>query len=89
MSNLSKNHVLFYSERCNHSKELIQIISKSSLNNVFIKINVDYNRNLPKSIKTVPTIIVPTHNEPLTGNGAFMWVTTMSNKQQQQQQQMR
>ena len=85
MSTLSKNHVLFYSEKCHHSKEIIDLISKTSFKNTFIKIKVDYNRNLPKSIKTVPTIIVPTHNEPLAGNSAFMWINTMSNKGQSQQ----
>ena len=90
---LTKNHVIFYSEQCKYSKELIELIHTTAFRNTFVKINVDYNRNLPKSIKTVPTIIVPTHKEPLSGNSAFMWVSTMSRtqgesgRQQQQQQQ--
>lgn len=85
MSNLTKNHVLFYSERCQHSNEFINLLSQTQYKDVFVRINVDYNRNLPKSIKTVPTIIVPTHREPLSGNGAFMWINSAMNQSQTQQ----
>lgn len=85
MSQLTKNHVLFYSERCQHSGELINLLSKTQYKDVFVRINVDYNRNLPKSIKSVPTIIVPTHRDPLSGNAAFMWINSALNQAQSQQ----
>tara|TARA_Y100000389_G_scaffold27557_1_gene23652 strand:+ start:8983 stop:9570 length:588 start_codon:yes stop_codon:yes gene_type:complete len=84
MSNLSKNHVLFYSERCSHSGEFNNLLSQTQYKDVFVRINVDYNKNLPKSIRSVPTIIVPTHREPLSGNAAFMWINSAIQRSQGQ-----
>ena len=84
MSSLSKNHIFFYSEKCKHCHDLSNIIGSTPINNQFVKINVDYNRNLPKSIKSVPTLIIPNHPQPLCGQSAFMWAKSMQQQTQAQ-----
>ena len=84
MSSLSKYHICFYSEKCKDCHDLSNIIGSTPINNQFVKINVDYNRNLPKSIKSVPTLIIPNHPQPLCGQSAFMWAKSMQQQTQAQ-----
>ena len=53
-----QDYVLFYSSRCLHSKEFLQLLYKDSdLNQKFTKVNID-NKNIkiPPYVKAVPTI---------------------------------
>ena len=74
MSQLSSHHVLFYSKKCKHCKELFELMSSLSIWDKFVNICVEETRPLPKSVKSVPTIIVPTHKNPLEGEEVFMWI---------------
>ena len=78
---MSSQNVLFYSNRCAHSKELISELYKAGLIEVFNKICVDNNMNIPRGISSVPTMIVSHYPRPLKGNECFMWVQGI--KQQQ------
>ena len=80
MSSLSKNHVLFYSPQCKYCHEFIDVLNKTPYGNKFVKINVDHNNNLPKTVRSVPTIIIPTHKDVLCGNSAFMWINSIYNQ---------
>lgn len=75
MSNLN---ILFYSNNCNHSKNLIELIKKENKLSNFKLICVDINKNIPANIQKVPTLIVKNLNAPLEGNAAFNWVKTVS-----------
>tara|TARA_Y200000002_G_scaffold377887_1_gene384258 strand:- start:2428 stop:2943 length:516 start_codon:yes stop_codon:yes gene_type:complete len=75
MSN--NNLVLFYSNKCIHSKEFLTLLHKdSSLNNQTTKVNVDNpNIKLPPYIKSVPSLIINENNKPnlLVGRKIFDW----------------
>jgi len=74
---MSDDYVLFYSNKCLHSKELLSLLVKDvSLNQKFTKINVDNaNIKLPAYIKSVPTAIITINGRPniLVGSNIFKW----------------
>ena len=84
---------LFYSNYCQHCKELLIKINNFNLKE---KVNfncVDQNRkNLPAFVKSVPTIIVPSENKMFSGENVFNWVNNeiskmnVKNKQNNQNQ---
>lgn len=78
----NNSFILFYSNYCDHSKDFLLKLKKLniSLFNKFTKISVDNNSKIPKGIESVPTIIVPSHNYPLTDNSVFIWLDTMANE---------
>ena len=78
----NESFVVFFSNYCDHSKEfLIKLKNmKNGLFEKFTKICVDNNNSIPKSINSVPTILVPSHPYPLTDNGVFMWLDSMSSQ---------
>jgi len=82
-----ENHILFYSNYCNYSKQFIQALYKSPLYEKFNKICVDNNPKVPKQITHVPTIIVPRMMKPLSCDEAFHWLQGMSQMMLQQQEQ--
>lgn len=93
--------ILYYSKRCNHCADLITQIknSEGDFVNTLEYICIDGNQRLPPFLKEVPTLLTPTHPNPLTGESAFMWIDTQKRAyvsqlrsaaapvQQQQQQQ--
>ena len=82
MSN--NNLVLFYSNKCIHSKEFLTLLHKdSSLNNQTTKVNVDNpNIKLPPYIKSVPSLIINENNKPnlLVGRKIFDWYNQQHKK---------
>jgi hypothetical protein len=74
---MSDDYVLFYSNKCLHSKELLGLLVKDvTLNQKFTKINVDNpNIKLPAYVKSVPTAIVTLNSKPniLVGSNIFKW----------------
>ena len=75
MSN--NNLVLFYSNKCIHSKEFLTLLHKdNTLNNQTTKVNVDNpNIKLPPYITSVPSLIINDNNKPnlLVGKKIFDW----------------
>jgi len=75
MSN--SDYILFYSNKCLHSKELLNLLYKDvELNQKFTKINIDNsNIKLPPYVKSVPTAIIPNNGSPslLVGSAIFKW----------------
>jgi len=75
-------HILFYSNSCPHSKEFINLLNNTSLADTFIRVCVDQkNLNIPKSITSVPSIMVPEMPRPLSGDEVFMWISPHLNKE--------
>lgn len=74
---MSNNLVLFYSNKCIHSKEFLNMLHKdNNLNNQTTKVNVDNpNIKLPPYIKSVPSLIINENNKPslLVGSKIFDW----------------
>lgn len=82
MSN--NENILFYSNKCLHSKELLNLLHKDvELNQKFTKINVD-NRNIkiPPYVKAVPTAIININGKPnlMVGSDIFKWYEQMHSK---------
>ena len=80
--NNEKSFVLFYSNYCRHCKDFLVKLRDLDyeLFNGFKKICVDDNQNIPNTITSVPSIITPTHNQPLTDNAVFIWLDTLADQ---------
>ena len=65
--------VLFYSEKCKFSNEIIKQIEKSKFATEFKFVNIDSN-NTPEMIKVVPTIIDTNYKDLLEGKRAFEYL---------------
>ena len=76
---MSNNYsVIYYSNFCNNSKDLLKELTEHALLKNFERICIDRNQNinlkLPSFLKEVPTIIVPDYDQPLVGIDAFKWI---------------
>jgi hypothetical protein len=73
----NSDYILFYSNKCLHSKEFLNLLYKDNeLNQKFTKINIDNtNVKIPPYVKAVPTAIVTNNGEPslLVGSNIFKW----------------
>jgi hypothetical protein len=68
-------YIIYYSNYCINSKELMNILCKSPLYKQFVKINVsERGTRIPSFLKSVPTILVPKVNRPLVGEETFQWL---------------
>jgi hypothetical protein len=77
---MNRKPTLFYSKKCPHCAEVLNKIrmAPSAFGSSFEYILIDGNRNLPPFLKEVPTLLVPSHPQPLTGESVFMWLDTQS-----------
>lgn len=58
-----KKDLLFYSDFCNHSRNIINLVNKYNLKNSFMLISLEkYGSNIPKIVSSVPTIITVNKN---------------------------
>ena len=81
MNQNNSKSILYYSKRCPHCAEVLNKIRLgekiiNDFSEQFLYILVDGNNKLPNYITEVPTMVVPTHNKPLTGDSVFMWIET-------------
>jgi hypothetical protein len=71
------DYILFYSNKCLHSKELLNLLYKDvQLNQKFTKINVDNpNIKIPPYVKSVPTAIITINGKAnlMVGSNIFKW----------------
>lgn len=71
---MDKN-ILFYSNFCNHSKELLRNINQNPIKNSLIFVCVDdRNIQIPPFIKVVPTIYLTNNKSILTNNEITNWI---------------
>jgi len=94
---MSQNqYILFYSNECKFSKEILLILSRDKdLDQKFVKVNVmQRGANIPKYIEKVPSAIIPYQGKAqlFVGKNIFKWLEDHSRPMQrgggQQQQQM-
>lgn len=81
MNQNNSKAILYYSKKCPHCAEVLNKIRLGEKNiqdfsEQFLYILVDGNGKLPSYITEVPTLVVPSHNRPLTGESVFMWIDT-------------
>ena len=80
MNNSTKS-TLFFSNYCQHCKELLIKINNFNLKESLNFTCVDQNRqNLPAFVKSVPSLIIPTENKMLSGDDVFNWVNNEVSK---------
>jgi hypothetical protein len=81
---MSDDYILFYSNKCLHSKELLNLLYKDvELNQKFTKINIDNsNIKIPPYVKAVPTAIITLNGQAnlLVGSAIFNWYKQKHNK---------
>lgn len=78
-------NILFYSLKCETSKNLLIILKNENLLNYFKLICVDDKLNkLPPQITMVPTMMVTNINKLLVGQETFEWVKQIKFFRQQQ-----
>ena len=65
--------ILFYSEKCNFSKEIIIQLKETEAYKEFTLINIDENK-VPNKIKVVPTIVDSEIKNLLEGKKAFEYL---------------
>tara|TARA_B100001123_G_C15283520_1_gene1014805 strand:+ start:378 stop:866 length:489 start_codon:yes stop_codon:yes gene_type:complete len=64
--------VIFYSERCNHSKKALELIKE---NNIKIQLqSIDRLQKMPDFLKVVPTIIIKKDSKKLEGKEVFKFL---------------
>jgi hypothetical protein len=77
-------YILFYSNKCLHSKELLTLLYKDvELNQKFTKINIDNpNIKIPPYVKAVPSAIITTNGQPnlIVGSAIFKWFNQRHSK---------
>jgi hypothetical protein len=66
--------ILFYSNKCKHSKKAIDMINKNSINIQLVSID-DKSIKVPSFLKVVPTIIEQGSEQPLEGDFVFKWLS--------------
>jgi hypothetical protein len=78
------DYILFYSSKCLHCKELLNLLVKDvQMNQKFNKISVDNpNIKIPPYVKSVPTAIINNDGKPslLVGTAIFNWYNSLHAK---------
>jgi hypothetical protein len=77
---------LFFSPKCSHSMQLINLIQQNSeLSKTIKPVNIHLAKDLPTGLKSVPTILY--NGQFLIGSESFKWVHFMISLQNQNQNQ--
>jgi hypothetical protein len=75
--------IIFYSNYCNYSKEILTQISKSPLNNKMTYICVDdKNINLPPFVQAVPTIYLIKDQKVIVDEAISEWIKSKTQPKQ-------
>jgi len=74
--------IIFYSNYCTYSKEIINKISKTSINDTIIYVSVDdENIQLPQFVKAVPTIYLVNDKKIVVDEEIENWIKSKTSKQ--------
>ena len=65
--------VIFYSEKCQHSTNMLTYLDKNNLRSLFELVNIDVTKP-PKEIDIIPTIIDTEVTQPLKGKKALEYL---------------
>lgn len=65
--------VVFYSEKCEYCKKLLDYLDKNNIKSIFKLVNID-NNEAPTEIDIVPTIIDTELTQPMKGKKAFEYL---------------
>lgn len=71
-------YILYYSNQCKHSKDIINIITQYNISNNFSLLDIS-TIDIPNYIKSVPSLIIPKGDgeaDLLVGSNLFKWINT-------------
>jgi hypothetical protein len=71
---MSTINILFYSNRCEGSKQLLSMLQTEKLTRFFHIICTDENPKIPPQIKVTPTLIIRGVPTPYVAGDAFAWL---------------
>ena len=71
---MSMVNILYYSNNCDGSKQLISMLNNEKLTNFFLLICTDSNPNIPKNITLTPTLVLRGMPTPYVASDAFAWL---------------
>ena len=69
-------NILFYSNKCKFSKQIIHLINEIDDINSFKLICIDENINKFPYIHRVPTLLISEYKKPIVGINAFNWINS-------------
>ena len=70
------NHnIIYYSNKCEPSKQLIMMLENEDLLKYFYKVCVDTSVSVPPIIRETPTLIIKGVPAPFAGANAFRWLS--------------
>lgn len=73
-----KKDMFFFSNYCDHSKSVINAITKKNMRDLFMFVPVDNPKfNIPQFIKMVPTVL-STNNEIITGQSLYNYIEKLA-----------
>ena len=83
------SHILFYSNRCQHSQQFIQLLKQVGIAEEITQVCIDHTprHRIPGTVKSVPTLVIAGSLTPLVGDQAFLWLQEESRKKQEQRKQ--
>lgn len=76
MTDINKpTNMLFFSNRCEHSKQLLVMMDNENLLGYFQRICIDNDRRYAGNIKQTPMIIIYNNPIPFSGSECFVWLS--------------
>jgi len=82
----AKSNFLFYSNKCQMCNSLLVLFKNNNMLSYFKCICIDderVRRQLPSTIKRVPTIIIPSMNKQLVADEIFIWLQNLKQSRNQ------
>lgn len=75
---------IYYSNQCQHSRELVTLINKNNAKKQFQYVCVDNNSNIPPNVQSVPTLLVQDNqqNKLMVGEEIFKYIESLFNNNQ-------
>ena len=89
MSQQSQSHVLFYSNRCQHSQQFVQQLKQAGMADRVTQVCIDHTprHRIPGTVKSVPTLVIAGSLTPLVGDQAFLWLQEEARQEQERRKQ--
>lgn len=89
MSQQPQSHVLFYSNRCQHSQQFVQQLKQAGMADRVTQVCIDHTprHRIPGTVKSVPTLVIAGSLTPLVGDQAFLWLQEEARQEQERRKQ--
>ena len=80
----SKPYILFYSNKCAYSNEVLGLIASLSLNPMFLYVNIDNKSyTLPEFVDRVPLVFLKQSKEVVVDQNVVLFINSLASKPRQ------